>query len=213
MRYTYLVVISIFLLSTCLTKSSKPTFDADLQDIIYTCITNAVGHSDSARYFGKLMPPDLGYGYFTQPEKYNDSIKKMVDTAAMYFVVKQQLGHIYNEDIEELAQFINLENGKSNGNNKEDLIPDSSYIGLIDLKTLQEKMGIPVSEKEKGINDRVRMIGSFSFSKPAFHLSKNKCVILFDLYVAPKFGRGEIFLLQKESGKWNVIKSDRTWVS
>ena len=213
MKYTFLLVLFIFLFSTCLTKSTKLSFDIDLQDIIYCCITNTVGHSDSARYFGKLMPPDLGYGYFKQPEKYNDSIKKMVDTAAMYLVVKEKLGNIYNEDKAELTNFINLENRKSIGNHKDDLITDSAYSELIDLKTLLQKTGIPVSEKEKGINDRFRMIGRFSFSKPAFNQSKNKCVILLDLYVAPKFGHGEIFLLQKELGKWKIITSQSTWVS
>lgn len=201
-------VAFICILLSCHTAPAKKSIDTNIQSIIATCITATIGKGDTARYYYKLMPPQMN-----GTKRYNDSMMRLLDTAAVYLVVQDTLGNISKEDKTELGKYI--EQYKDDyDESKHFLIPQKEEGNQsIDLSVLEKEIGLPVKKTEQGINDELRITGSFHFSRIFFNVAKTGCVVYLNFFATRHAGYGEIFQLEKTSTGWKVSKRGRTWVS
>ena len=208
----FLLIIAITA-SNCDLRSKQITEDPDITEVIATCITATVGNSDSAKYFHKLMPEFIPYQTFDS-KRYNDSMKQLLDTALNYILVRDTLGiGCYQEDKDYLKETIELSNKRSNTDTFKTISTLDKEMQVLSLGTIEKKLGIRTVNKIEKINNRNRMIGYFGFSKVSFNPLKNKAAVILSFMGSGKDGFGDLFLLEKNNGKWIVTKRDRTWIS
>lgn len=199
------ILVSACFLFAC--NSGKVATDKDIQSIVTTCITSTIGQSDSARYYYKLMPP---IDTSQNTKRYNDSIKSLLDTALVYLLVQDSLNNISPEDKTDFHKFIAQYNHDHDASLA--FIHDEKSIQHIDLSVLEKETQIRIKTKEERINDELRLIGSFCFSKIFFNASKTQALVCINFFVQ-HVGYGEVLMLQKINGSWIVSKRERTWVS
>lgn len=198
-------------------RSKQIPEDPEISEVIATCITATVGKSDSAKYFYKLMPPmpelETPRELFND-KRFNDSLTQILDTALTYILVRDTLGiGCYQEDKEYLNQTIELLNKSSSADTFKTVSTLNKEMQVLSLRTIEKKLGIRTVNKIEKINNKIRMIGYFGFSKVSFNPLKNKAVVILSFMGSGKDGFGDLFLLEKNHGKWVVTKRDRTWIS
>ncbi len=213
MHPSKLIIAFSCLLFACKSKMDQPKFDPDIQQVIATCIIETEGRGDTSRYFYKLSPFIPGYKTPEKIKEENDSIKFTLDTAAVYLLVNDSLGHVYHDDKAYLQTYINGLDPFSGEKVSDSLKQVESFSGVIDIADLEKAIQFPVKNKEQGINDNLRITGRFYFSKPYFNLPRTKAAIHLNFFITRHIGYGEIFLLEKIHQQWKVIKRERTWIS
>jgi len=84
------------------------------------------------------MPIVNGETHPEQIKKYDDSIRFLIVTAAVYLIVKDSLGHVFREDINDLSRFIKFHRYDVNANDPlENLLPNiflNQYISLHEFR-------------------------------------------------------------------------------
>jgi hypothetical protein len=213
--YLKLFILSSCTFLSCKQKPKKANIDPDLQNIIAACIIKTFGTADSARYYYKLMPIFGNSEFDRSSKRYNDSLTSLLDTAAVYLIVKDSLGHIFPEDRDELANFIQMYRHDFEAADPI-VVPDkdSRINQYIDLKELEKNIHFRVRATEENINDEIRLSGRCYFSNIALNKMKTLAAVVLNYHwIRPHIGYGEIFLLQKKNDEWIVIKRQRTWIS
>ena len=214
MHPSKLIILYSCLLIACKSKKDQPKFDPDIQQIVASCIIETTGKGDTVRYYYKLMPLLMpGYKKPKEVQKENDSIKFILDTAAVYLLVKDSLDHIYNDDKSYLKTYINQYNHSIRTHSSDTLKQDLTISDHIDIRDLEKAIQFPIKTKEQGINDGLRITGRFYFSKPVFNVTRTKVAIHLIFFIRNHIGYGEIFFLEKKNTSWQVMKRERTWVS
>lgn len=214
MRRTTLVFLLTRLLFSCTEKGNDRYYDPDVQKIITTCLMKTWGTADSARYYYQLLPEIDGPISKAVTAKYNDSIKKILDTTDVYIVIKDTLGLIGAGDREDIEAFVK----------KYIADPEKTYLSIkptylsplpqqLNLSVLESNAHIPIFQKEK-INPNAVLHGTYLFSNVIFNKQKTIAAVCLNYFMQPrKTGYGEIFLLSKIKDEWVIIKRERTWVS
>ncbi len=126
------------------------------------------------------MPIVNGETHPEQINKYDDSIRFLIVTAAVYLIVKDSLGHVFREDINDLSRFIKFHRYDVNANDPlENLLSNIFFNQYISLHELEKVILIRVKAKEEGIDDNVRIIGRCCFQM--CFIINLKLVLLFCL--------------------------------
>lgn len=193
-------LITVISCQSCVSPSSKP--DQDTHAVIAACILDVVGSADSAQYYYKVIAPSIE-DRLPEMKKYNDSVRYLLDTAKIYFCINKTLGGIYRDDQEYLNNILK---------NEQALDTLQTSIQTIDTAYLSGILGIRARTTAELINDEIRLIGFFTFSKVIFNNAKNRAWAALNFHVG-KTGYCDYFFLDKKEGKWMLTKRDRTWVS
>ena len=212
-RISFLILIS-FTFFSCKRKPEAVASDPNVQAVVTVCINETFGKADSARYYYKLMPILNRERHPERIRRYNDSIRFLLDTAAVYLIVKDSLGQVSRGDKEDLENFIktyltNFDSSKFLGKPAY-LFPSPQ---ILNMYALEKEIHMRVRSKEEGINDNVRIIGKCIFSNVIFNQLKTNAAVLLNYMIDRHVGYGEIFLFRKKNDTWKIVKRQRTWVS
>ncbi|MEO7530295.1 MAG: hypothetical protein ABIS69_02755 [Sediminibacterium sp.] len=200
-----------FLLFACTQHSIKINYDNDVQEIIAANITETIGTGDSAKMAYRFPPvQEIDNGQY---KKYYDSIRSLLDTSFTYIAIIDSFTQTHNTDLEDINQVQKVTKDNDMYGLLHQLIADTTSRAGLNLKTISERIGIPVKKGRRKYMDDLHCIAQFHFSKIAFNKGKTKASIYQQYYCGGTCGYGEMRFLEKKENKWIVMHKIRTWIS
>jgi len=225
-----LIAILTFLFFSCHTSVDKNELDHDSQEIYNLSLDNTTGSDTIVRNHLRippLPPQQLNADKYDSAErmqfnKWQDSLKKILDTAELFVVINHKIDTLSNSDIESIRETIstnknNLEykmNGDTSFNEAiRELCHNRLTFDSIDATKLRTKFNYRIYSDRAFPQDKVRQIGTISFSKIAFSNNRSKAAVYTSFICGNLCGSGQILFFEKLNGVWRYIRTWDMWVS
>ena len=225
-----LVAILTFSVYSCKTSVDTNKLDQDSQEIYNLSLDNTTGSDTIVRYHLRIppLPPQLPNAdkddsvERLQFKKWQDSLKKILDTAELFVVVNHKIDTLSNSDIVSIQETIS-----SNKNNLEykmkgdtsfneairELCNNKLIFDTLDATKLRTRFNYIIYADRAFPKDKVRQIGAVAFSKIAFSNNRSKAAVYTSFICGNLCGSGQILFFEKVKGIWKYIKSWDMWVS
>ena len=154
--------------------------------------------------------------------KWQDSLKSILDTAELFVVVNHKIDTLSNSDITDIIETITSNKGnldyKMNGDTSfnetlRELCNNKLSFDTIDVTKLKTKSNYQIYSDRYFPKDKVRQIGTVTFSKIAFSSQKDKAAVYTSFVCGGLCGTGQILFFEKLNGIWKYIRIWRMWVS
>lgn len=222
-----ILTLSIF---SCNISVDRNELDQDSQEIYNLSLDITTGSDTIVRYHLRIppLPPQLPnadkYDSVERMQftKWQDSLKKILDTAELFVVVNHKIDTLSNSDIASIQETLS-----SNKNNLEyKMSGDTSFneairelcnnkltFDTIDATKLRTQFKYKIYTDREFPKDKVRQIGTVSFSKVAYSSDRKKSAVYTSFICGGLCGSGQIIFFEKLNGVWKYIKSWDMWVS
>jgi len=225
-----LIAILVFTIYSCQTSVDRNKLDQDSQEIYNLALDNTTGSDTIVRYHLRIppLPPQLpntdkyNSDEKLQFNKWQDSLKQILDTAELFVVVYHKIDTLSNSDIESIRETIstnknNLEykmNGDTSFNDAiRELCNNRLTFDTIDATKLRTKFNYRIYSDRAFPQDKVRQIGTISFSKIAFSNNGSKAAVYTSFICGNLCGSGQILFFEKVNGVWKYFRTWDMWVS
>lgn len=228
---TKLLVFTLTLLFfSCSDPINKINLDKDAIDVYNLALEKTIGSDTTWRYHLKIPPP-----FLFQPSqiykvdrdehlrllKWRDSIKSVLDTAELFVIINRKIDTLSSSDIKRISETLNSENNlqhKMKGDTSFNatlliLKNKNTLFDSIKIKDFTTKFNFKIYSDKNFPDDKLRKIGSISFSRVAFNLAKNRAVVYTSFICGGLCGSGQILFFEKLNGKWEYLKTWEMWVS
>jgi hypothetical protein len=229
MKKLLIVILTLFILS-CSTTVNKYKLDQDSQNIYNLALDYTTGSDMSVRYDLRIppMPPPVSNmekidsSERAQFLEWQDSLKEILDTAELFVVVNHKLDTLSNSDITDILETITSNKGnleyKMNGDTSfnetlRELCNNKLSFDTIDVIKLKTKFNYKIYSDRYFPKDKVRQIGTITFSKIAFSKQRNKAAVYTSFVCGGLCGTGQILFFEKLNGIWKYVRIWRMWVS
>ena len=215
----------------CLNPTNRKASTLDVQHILQLALDRAVG-SDNKYRLSKL-PPQISKSDFIKHVgstsdyasflNFRDSLKSLLDTATLHVVVGANYYFLTEWDkqsVHRASVLVKKDEGVdalflealSNLVKDDSLHSDQSVPPLTtnhNYKLLRYYSAFGVADDF----DKLRRIGSISFSRVAFNHSYNRACVYTTFVCGTLCGYGRVHFLKRVNDEWNYIASYHTWVS
>jgi len=225
-----LIAILAFTIYSCQTSVDRNKLDRDSQEIYNLALDNTTGSDTIVRYHLRIppLPPRLPNAdkYDSderlQFNKWQESLKKILDTAELFVVVNHKIDTLSNSHIESIRETISTNKNnpqyKMNGDTSfneavRELCNNRLPFDTIDATKLRTKFNYRICTVRTFPQDKVRQIGTVSFSKIAFSNNKSKAAVYTSFICGNLCGSGQILFFEKVNGVWKYIRTWDMWVS
>jgi hypothetical protein len=229
MKKLLIVILTLFIFS-CNTTINKYKLDQDSQNIYNLALDYTTGSDMSVRYdlrIPPMPPPVSNMDKIDSSEReefleWQDSLKGILDTAELFVVVNHKLDTLSNSDITDIVETITSNKGnleyKMNGDTSfnetlRELCNNKLSFDTIDVTELKTKSNYQIYSDRYFPKDKVRQIGTVTFSKIAFSSQKDKAAVYTSFGCGGLCGSGQILFFEKLNGIWKYIRIWRMWVS
>ena len=225
-----LIAILLLFICSCNTSFDRYKLDQDSQNIYNLALDYTTGSDTSVRYHLRIppMPPPVSNMEKidslerAQFLKWQDSLKSILDTAELFVVVNHKIDTLSNSDITDIIETITSNKGnldyKMNGDTSfnetlRELCNNKLSFDTIDVTKLKTKSNYQIYSDRYFPKDKVRQIGTVTFSKIAFSSQKDKAAVYTSFVCGGLCGTGQILFFEKVNGIWTYISIWRMWVS
>lgn len=216
----FLVTILLF---SCNDKGETPAADTDERQILNLTLDRVIGSDTTWRYHLKLPPPPIPVIAFTdkvdsaeylKTVRWQDSAQKVLDTASLFVAVYKENEYIVDSYIDNIEnQIANNTSDTSFNAVLRQLCKQNLSKDTIDITLLKPKYNFKILDASTAPDDRLRRIGSLSFSKIAFNETKDRACIYTSFSCGELCGNGDVHFFIKKDGNWKYVRTWQLWVS
>ena len=219
----YILILFTLSLLSCRTKTDKARIETDESQILNLTLDKVIGSDTTYRYHLKDRTAPVPYVAFTHKidsleyfkrERWIDSVQNVLDTATLFVKVYKQNEDMVQAYVDEILDTI--KNGRTDTvfNNVLRLLCKQNFSkDTIDISLLKPNYNFKIYNADEAPVDRVKRIGSLSFSKIAFNLTRDTACVFTSFTCGEFCSKGDIHFFIKEHGKWRYIKKWELWKS
>jgi hypothetical protein len=228
--YKILPAILTFFILSCNSTGDKYKLDQDSQNVYNLALDYTTGSDTSVSYHLRIppMPPpvsemeEIDSLERAQLSKWEDSLKSVLDTTKMFVVVNHKIDTLSSSDITNILETItsnkdNLQykmNGDTSFNESlRKLCNNKLSFDTIDVTKLKTKFNYKIYSDRCFPKDKVRQMGTVTFSKIAFSSQKNKAAVYTSFVCGGLCGTGQILFFKKLNGIWKYVRVWEMWIA